>query len=730
MNKRTTEMLREYLLPTVVCMGLAFALGTTAWLQRLETVTLDNLTRFRVRFQEPPDPRLFTVGIDDDSIEAYGGWPWDRRVHARFLYSISFGKPSVVAWDILFTEPKDSDVFLKTAAAELGGRVVFGAYTNGDDDPGQPPLIPAANQPFTRVEGDLTAVPASAFALLPIPSLQEVGLSAFCDTPAGDGGVRRYMPMIQRVGGRIFPSLSLQTLMTYGNIAPNDVRIVLGDAIYLESETLPRRIPIDEGGRYLINYRFAAQGANLHRYALLTEGYREHFIDEKPRNDLAPISGKILLVGQFSTGLSDNGVTPFGAETPLVLVHANVIDNVLREDYAHRSAAWPVLMGGMLLGLVGLTAFTKRGLGFQAIHGFGVPAAYLAFASFAWISRSLWLPLLWPLAGFGTLQVFMIVRQLVREQRSKAKIKGMFGAYVSPELVNRMIDSGQAPELGGHEENITAYFSDIQGFSVFSEKLPPDKLVVLMNEYLSVCTDIIQEEGGTLDKYIGDAVVAMFGAPLPLPDHAFRACVASQRIHLKLLELRATWEAEEGRWPRIVHEMQSRIGMNSGPVIVGNMGSRTRFNYTMMGDNVNLAARMESGAKSWGVYTLCTEATKAACERDGGDRVVFRALGRIVVRGRSSTVPIHEIVGLRETVTDRARECIRIFEEGLACHYRRDWEGALARFGQSVELEPNQPGVTPGVSTNPSQVYIRIVQRYRIAPPPEGWDGEYVMTEK
>jgi adenylate cyclase len=176
--------------------------------------------------------------------------------------------------------------------------------------------------------------------------------------------------------------------------------------------------------------------------------------------------------------------------------------------------------------------------------------------------------------------------------------------------------------------------------------------------------------------------------------------------------------------------MQSRIGMNSGPVIVGNMGSRTRFNYTMMGDNVNLAARMESGAKSWGVYTMCSEATKDACVRDGGDRLVFRALGRIVVKGRSSAVPIFEIVGLKENVTDRTRECIGLFEQGLALYYKRDWEGALARFAQSKDLEPNQPGVTPGVHSNPSLVYINIVKRYQIAPPPALWEGEYVMTEK
>src|SRR5690606_21525982 len=136
----------------------------------------------------------------------------------------------------------------------------------------------------------------------------------------------------------------------------------------------------------------------------------------------------------------------------------------------------------------------------------------------------------------------------------------------------------------------------------------------------------------------------------PLPDHAFRACLASQRVQLKIVELRAKWKAEGDRWPPIVHEMQTRIGLNSGPAIVGNMGSRTRFNYTMMGDNVNLAARMESGAKTWGVYSLCTQATRDACVRDGGDRIVFRALGKVVVKGRSSAVPIFEIVGLKENV--------------------------------------------------------------------------------
>jgi len=252
-----------------------------------------------------------------------------------------------------------------------------------------------------------------------------------------------------------------------------------------------------------------------------------------------------------------------------------------------------------------------------------------------------------------------------------------------------------------------------------------------MNEYLTACTDIVQEEGGTLDKYIGDAVVAMFGAPLALPDHAYRACVATQRVHKKLGELREKWRSEGKRWPEIVWQMQSRIGLNSGVCTIGNMGSRTRFNYTMMGDNVNLAARMESGAKSWGVYTMCAEATKAACVQHGGDRVVFRPLGRIVVKGRTQAVPIYEIVGLKEDVTDKTRECIALFEQGLKKYYARNWNGALELFAKSRELEPNVPGVTPGVVSNPSLVYLeKVVPEAIETPPPEDWDGRYVMKEK
>ncbi len=730
MKKRLTGFLKEHILPTLVCVGLALALNSTLWWQGLESGALDHLTRLRTDIQPGADERIVIVGIDDDGIKEFGGWPWTRQVHGQFMYAISFGKPSVVAWDILFSEPKSEDEYLVVGAEKLAGRVIFGAYTTDQEPRATAPVENDLTAPITRITGNLNQIPTTPFSLLPVPVLRTSGFTAFCDADPDADGIIRRVPMLQRTGDRVLPSLSLQSLMIYWRLNPGQVRVVLGDAIYLEGEDVRRRIPIDASGMYSINYRVSYATCNKFGYSKLLAGYVQHYQKNSPRADLPSVEGKILLVGQMSTGLTDNGPTPFSNLTPLVLVHANVIENVLREDYAHRSPTWPVLLGALGFGAIGLVFFTKRKLYQQGLYALGVPVAYLGLATLLWIKLSLWIPLLWPVLGFGVLQIFMIVRQLIREQRAKQQIKGMFGTYLSPTLVNRMIESGESPQLGGHKEDITAYFSDIQSFSTFSELIPPDQLVDLMNEYLTACTDILQEEFGTLDKYIGDAVVTIFGAPLPLPDHALRACIASQRIQLKLGELREKWRSEGSKWPEIVVQMQSRIGLNSGETIVGNIGSRTRFNYTMMGDNVNLAARMESGAKSWGVYTMCTEATKIACEKAGGDRVVFRALGRIVVKGRSSAVPIYEIVGLKENVSAQTRECLRIFAAALEKFYTRDWMAAIGLFTQSQTLESNQPGVTPGVHSNPSLVYIGITRHYQDEPPAANWDGTYVMKEK
>ncbi len=732
--KSSLGFLKQNVLPSAVGFLLVLALAYAGLFERVENLTLDLRTRERIKYQPEADPRLAVVAIDDESIEKIGRWPWSRARHGEFIELATSAKAAVVTWDILFSEPDTdtpaNDLRLAQGSARAraaGTAVIIGAVTNLTEGAKSEKSV---TQAVTNIEGDISRIPGDVALLPPIPVLQEQARLALVNTPPGTDGYRRIVPLLGRAGTRVYFSLSIESVLQFWKVPPTDVEVRLGDGIYFTAGGVKRRVPIDETGGYLVNYRFGIEGANAFGFSLLTEGLREVFIQRKKVDDFPDLSGKILLVGQVATALTDMGPTPISGFTPLVLVHANVIENLLREDYVTSPSPIWVWLTCTMIGIVGLAVFSNRGLLAQATFAICVPLIYAPIGYYAWVRFSFWLPLVWPVVGFAGLQIFMISRRLLAEQRAKAQIKGMFGTYVSPALVNRMVESGESPQLGGHEDEITAYFSDIQGFSTFSEKLPPDRLVELMNEYLTACTDIVQEEGGTLDKYIGDAVVAMFGAPIGLPDHAFRACVATQRVQKKLLELRVKWQSEGDKWPAIVWRMQSRIGLNSGNCIIGNMGSRTRFNYTMMGDNVNLAARMESQAKSWGVYTMCADATKLACEQHGGDRVVFRPLGQIVVMGRSRPVPFHEIVGLKEDVTPETLECLRLFAEGLARYYARDWDGAVALFERSQLLEPNIPGKTPGVSSNPSLVFADLARAYREHPPAEGWDGVHVAKSK
>ncbi len=312
--------------------------------------------------------------------------------------------------------------------------------------------------------------------------------------------------------------------------------------------------------------------------------------------------------------------------------------------------------------------------------------------------------------------------------RAKSRIKNLFGTYVSPEVVDQMVSSGEDPKLGGQTAEITAFFSDVQSFSTFSEKLEAERLVALMIDYLSAMTDILVYRGGTLDKYIGDAIVGMYGAPLPFADHAYRACASTIEMHRQLIELREKWR-REGGWPEIVCQMQTRIGLNTGPAVIGNMGSPRRFNYTMMGDTVNLAARCESGAKSYGVYTMVTGETRAA-SMGAKDDIAFRYLDKTVVKGRTQPVEMYEVLGFVSELSSEACGCIEIYSAGIEKYLARDWDGAAAAFESSSRLERFQPGVHPGVHDNPSLIMIGRCAEMKADPPAEDWDGRYVMKTK
>ena len=436
--------------------------------------------------------------------------------------------------------------------------------------------------------------------------------------------------------------------------------------------------------------------------------------------------------GTEATLVALKAVRGIDVAEPKVGVHGNLLKTIVSGKYIRhlREGEGYALIFGLSALVSALAVVGGGGAVFAKVMAVLSVGVYVAVAFQLFRSANFFIPVVAPLGAAFSTSFVGLVWQIVEEQKQKGRIKGMFGTYVSPALVSQMVDSGEEPKLGGVVEHITAYFSDIEKFSTMSEKLSPSLLVELMNEYLTACTDILQEEGGTLDKYIGDAVIMIYGAPLALPGHAHKACIGALRVQARIGELRVKWAGEGDKWPDIIHRLQARIGLNTGPAVVGNMGSHTRFSYTMMSDDVNIAARMESGAKAWGVYTMCTEATRSECEKVEPGRVLFRALGRIVVKGRAAPVPIFELVALSENATDANRECISIFEQGLARYYASDWDGALALFRRSEVLEVNGPGRTTGAKINPSLVYIEKTEIFKAEPPAPGWDGVEVMTEK
>jgi adenylate cyclase len=358
-----------------------------------------------------------------------------------------------------------------------------------------------------------------------------------------------------------------------------------------------------------------------------------------------------------------------------------------------------------------------------------ITIAFVLVALFIFKQNHFVVPIVSPVGSALSCTLIGLAAKLIIEEKAKGRIKGMFGSYVSADLVEQMVESGKEPSLGGEEQQITAYFSDVQSFSAFSEKLTPTGLVDLMNEYLTAMTDILQAERGTLDKYIGDAIVAMYGAPIPMDDHAYQGVKTAVLMQMRQVELREKWKSEGDKWPDIVSLMQTRIGLNTGTATVGNMGALDRFNYTMMGDMVNLAARSESGAKAYGAYIMITEDCYRAAKATKDD-IAYRYLDKIVVKGRTQPVEMYEVTGFWDVLDSDAKDCLDLFQQGIDCYLKQEWDKSEALFERAKLLEPNKPGITPGVKDNPSMILIDRVRAMRENPPGDDWDGVYIMTSK
>ncbi|MBC8479731.1 MAG: adenylate/guanylate cyclase domain-containing protein, partial [FCB group bacterium] len=338
------------------------------------------------------------------------------------------------------------------------------------------------------------------------------------------------------------------------------------------------------------------------------------------------------------------------------------------------------------------------------------------------MNSSVMLPVVFPMASIIFAFGINLTYRLVTEHRDKSFLKQTFGTYISPELINQMYMEKRSPKLGGVQNYHSAFFADIQGFSTFSELLAPEDLVDLLNEYLTEMTNILLENNGTLDKYIGDAIVAFYGAPVAVPDHEYRVCLTAVQMQARLEELHEKWRSEADRWPEIVLHMRNRIGINSGPFVTGNMGSTMRMDYTMVGDSVNTAARLESSAKQYGVYIQVAESTYLKA----GDSFVWRELDHVIVVGKNEALKVYELIGEIGNVPDVYDRLIPLFEEGLNAYKNQDWDKAIQLFTECDKMEL----MYPGRKTNPSRVYLKRCCDFLINPPEKNWDGVFRLTTK
>ena len=487
-----------------------------------------------------------------------------------------------------------------------------------------------------------------------------------------------------------------------------------------------KRIPIDKYGRYQVKYKGRYNEISNRRFQHLS-----YYDVYKGRVDNLFYQGKIFILGSAAAALFDFVPGPHEENYPAVLIHATIIKNILADDYlvtlSEKKQQIIVILLALLCLVLGLYFTSSISVALSIIlMGVYTYIAYKYFQSGIYIGVSKQL-----LAMLLT-NITALVVQFYFENKEKNFINNAFKQYISPELIAELVDNEIMPTLGGEKSNITAYFTDIASFSTFSEKIgDPSKLVDLLNEYLTAMTDTLLENQGTLDKYEGDAIIAFFGAPMPLPNHAQNACETAVDMQTKLMKLRRKWANEGDKWPKVVHDMHMRIGINSGDIVTGNMGSTMRKNYTMMGDAVNLAARLESAAKQYGAYIQISEDTQKHLEEG---YFIYRSLDTIRVIGKSQPVKTFELLAKSGCENEKKlKELVDIWEKARACYLNMQWDDAIALFKQCLELEPHHPDRDPGSKTTPSHVYIKRCETYKITPPVaegEVWDGVYTATEK
>ncbi len=687
-------------------MAIGLVAGLTAlltwhlgWLESWEAPTWTWRARFFAP-RETPSPKVKLILLDQASLdwaqrENGWGWPWPREVYGAITAFCQRGQARAFSLDLLFTEPSVYGVSDDEAMGEAlrAGTPAILPVLPGGRRTTWPPYMPRPN-----VSIDMPVVIESTDLLFPVAEIAAGAAAAGHATgrPDADGVFRRLAPFC-RFDGVEIPALGLAAWLTESS-EPNAI-VAAPRRLQVGNKT----VPLDQNGNAILRFRgrdglpeAVSAAAVVQSELRLREG-------ETPTLSPEIFKDCYVFMGCSAPSLLDLRPVPVNPKCPGVVLHTTFVDNLITDAFIAEVTAPVVILGVMVTAIAAALSLTYGGRWWQAGPLSALWAGAPVLVGFAAYAKGWW----WPVAAHETAVGLGLVGALAvnywAEGRQKAFLKQAFRHYLSGEVIEKILRDPKHLQLGGEKRELTIMFTDLAGFSTFSERLSPIELTALLNDYLSEMTDIILDEGGTLDKYEGDAIIAFWNAPLEQSDHAARACRAAVRCQRRLDELRETYLKRTGA------ALHMRVGLNTGPVVVGNMGSKKRFNYTILGDAANLAARLEGANKAFGTETMVSENTWRLASAD----LRGRKLADLRVVGRKTAVVVYELIGF---AADAAPRDWDVFAAGLI-HFR---EGDFTRAKEVFEQLTDDPA---------ARQYVRRCTQLA-ADPPVTWDGVWELTEK
>jgi adenylate cyclase len=723
---------------TLFFVGHAARFYNVGFITQLDSIIYD--ARMRLTMPRGVDPRVVILDIDEKSLQEVARWPWPRDILARIIDKLfDKYKVAVVGFDVVFAEADyssgiraldrlaqgelkqdaefqrayramrpqlDNDALF--ARAIKGRPVVLGYYFNSESDAKRIAAIPQPVLPKGTFTGRNIDFPLWVGYGGNLAEFQKNAAAAGHFNPIldADGLVRR-VPMIVEYDGAYYESLSLAVVRTlialqkggsYPKVQPGFAPDSVLHPRYTGLEWLtvgPVTIPVDDTASTLVPYR-GEKGS--FPYVSLADVL---FDRVKPEQ----LEGKIALVGATAPGLLDLRSTPVGNAFPGVEVHANLIAGII--DHALKQKP-PYMLGAevVMLVLAGLVLSVLIPM-FSALRAtaaaLGGTVLIVAFDVGIWVQAGMVLPLAATLLMIVTLYTINMAYGYFVESRSKRQFTELFGQYVPPELVDRMAENPEKYTMEGREEVLTVLFSDVRGFTTISESLNAKDLSLYINEYLTAMSLVIRGNRGTLDKYVGDAIMAFWGAPVEDPDHARHGVRTALQMQHRAVTLNQEFRAKG--WP----EFHIGIGVNSGLMRVGDMGSKLRKAYTVMGDPVNLGSRLEGITKLYGVGILVGEETRKMVKD-----VVFREVDRVRVKGKDEAVVIYEPVGADGEVDKSVHEELKLWNQCLRYYRARQWDQAEVAL---LNLQRMRPGCQLYAA------YVERIENFRKNPPDPGWDG-------